>query len=106
MTSADQIVDRPLVEVVIDAIDTDDQLTDEVMYFVLAALEGSTALQELLDGPRPRVIGRQRTLEQPVGTFLTPSGGAGFRGTGQRETLEPHPATGITIASGRNGSGK
>lgn len=50
VTVADNAVDRPLVDVVIDAIDADNDLSDEAKYYVLAALEGPTALQELLDG--------------------------------------------------------
>ena len=50
VTVADNTVDRPLVDVVIDAIDADNDLSDEARYFVLAALEGPTSLQELLDG--------------------------------------------------------
>lgn len=50
MPVADNAVDRPLVDVVIEAIDADNELPDEVKCYVLAALEGPTALQELLDG--------------------------------------------------------
>lgn len=49
MPVADNAVDRPLVDVVIEAIDADNDLSDEVKYYVLAALEGPTALEELLD---------------------------------------------------------
>ncbi|MEK8070715.1 hypothetical protein [Rhodococcoides navarretei] len=43
MTVADNAVDRPVVDVVIDAIGADTDLFDEVKYYVLAALEGPTA---------------------------------------------------------------
>ncbi|WP_032364317.1 AAA family ATPase [Rhodococcoides fascians] len=109
MTVADNAVDRPLVDVVIDAIDADNDLSDEAKYFVLAALEGSTALQELLDGVStphvPEPSGSQ-LVEEPVGAFLTSITVAGFRGIGPKAALELHPAPGITIVSGRNGSGK
>ncbi|MBM7245194.1 hypothetical protein HQO12_19295 [Rhodococcus fascians] len=74
MPVADNAVDRPLVDVVIDAIDADNELSDEAKYFVLAALEGPTALQELLDGiSTPRVPEPSGTqfVEEPVGAFLT-----------------------------------
>ncbi|MEH6796233.1 MAG: AAA family ATPase [Rhodococcus sp. (in: high G+C Gram-positive bacteria)] len=109
MTVADNAVDRPLVDVVIDAIDADAELSDEVKYYVLAALEGPTSLQELLDGistPHVPEPSGSQLVEEPVGAFLTSIGVAGFRGIGPKATLELHPAPGITIVSGRNGSGK
>ncbi|WP_415977026.1 hypothetical protein [Rhodococcus sp. 077-4] len=63
MTIADNAVDRPLVDVVIEAIDADNDLSDEAKYYVLAALEGPTALQELLDGiSTPHVTERSGQL--------------------------------------------
>ncbi|CCQ15619.1 putative uncharacterized protein [Rhodococcus sp. AW25M09] len=109
VTVADNAVDRPLVDVVIDAIDADAELSDEVKYFVLAALEGPTSLQELLDGistPHVPEPSGSQLVEEPVGAFLTSIGVAGFRGIGPRAALQLHPAPGITIVSGRNGSGK
>lgn len=50
VTVADNAVDRPLIDVVIEAIDAGNYLADEVKYYVLAALEGPSALQEMLDG--------------------------------------------------------
>lgn len=67
MPVADNAVDRPLVDVVIDAIDADADLSDEVKYFVLAALEGPTSLQELLDGistPHVPEPSADRTVEE------------------------------------------
>ena len=62
MTVADNAVDRPLVDVVIDAIDADNDLSDEAKYYVLAALEGPTALQELLEASRPRTFRSRRVV--------------------------------------------
>ncbi|CAH0229658.1 AAA family ATPase [Rhodococcoides fascians] len=109
MTVADSAVDRPLVDVVIEAIDADDDLTDEVKLCVMAALEGPTSLQELLDGistPHVPEPSGSQLVEEPVGAFLTSITVAGFRGIGPKAALEMHPAPGITIVSGRNGSGK
>ncbi|MBX5333295.1 hypothetical protein HQO90_20070 [Rhodococcus fascians] len=50
MTDADNAVDRPLVDVVNEAVDADDHLSDDVKYCVLAALERPTTLRGLLDG--------------------------------------------------------
>jgi len=106
---ADNAVDRPLVDVVIEAIDADDELSNEAKYYVLAALEGPTALQELLDGistPHVPEPSGSQLVEEPVGAFLTSITVAGFRGIGPKGALKLHPAPGITIVSGRNGSGK
>ncbi|WP_052053394.1 hypothetical protein [Rhodococcoides fascians] len=43
-------VDRPLIDVVLDAIDADDTLKDDAKYLVLAALGGEKALHGQLDG--------------------------------------------------------
>ncbi len=41
VTGTDEAVDRPLMEVVFDAIDADNELADDAKYLVLAALEGA-----------------------------------------------------------------
>ena len=93
----------------IDAIDADDDLSDEVRDYVLAALEGPTSLQELLDGistpHAPRVSGR-RDCRRACRCVPDVHRWAGFRGIGQKATLELHPALGITVVTGRTGSGK
>ncbi|MBY4382622.1 hypothetical protein HQO24_12865 [Rhodococcus fascians] len=45
MTVADNAFDRPLVDVVIDAIDAVNDLSDLAKFYVLVAREGPTALQ-------------------------------------------------------------
>ncbi len=50
MTGTDEAVDRPLMEVVFDAIDADNDLADDAKYLVLAALEGTNELNDQLDG--------------------------------------------------------
>ncbi|WP_020112763.1 AAA family ATPase [Rhodococcus sp. 114MFTsu3.1] len=109
MTKPDEAVDRPLMEVVFDAIDADQDLADEAKYLVLAALEGIAELDDQLDGVtllQARRAAHGMTKEDPVGAFLTSIEVAGFRGIGPKSELTLHPAPGITIVSGRNGSGK
>lgn len=109
MTKPDEAVDRPLMEVVFDAIDADHELADEAKYLVLAALEGEKALGDQLDGVtllQARRAAHGDIAEDPVGAFLTSIEVAGFRGIGPKSELTLHPAPGITIVSGRNGSGK
>lgn len=108
MTGTEEAVDRPLMEVVLDAIDADNELADDAKYLVLAALEGTDHLSDQLDGVTLLQTRRaaQATIEKPVGAFLTSIEVAGFRGIGPKSELKLHPAPGITIVSGRNGSGK
>ena len=109
MTGTDKAVDRPLMEVVFDAIDEDNNLADDAKYLVLAALEGADELADQLDGVtllQTRRAAHGTIQEEPVGAFLTSIEVAGFRGIGPKSELKLHPAPGITIVSGRNGSGK
>ncbi|WP_245865647.1 AAA family ATPase [Rhodococcoides kyotonense] len=108
MSATDEAVDRPLMDVVVEAIDRDNELSDDAKYLVLAALDGTDALDEQLDGVAPVPVRRAAgaVREQPVGAFLTSIAVAGFRGIGPKSELRLHPAPGITIVSGRNGSGK
>ncbi len=49
VTAADEAVDRPLMEVVLDAIDADNELADDAKYLMLAALEGTVQVKDQLD---------------------------------------------------------
>lgn len=109
MKTANREAERSLDEVVWDAIDGDTNLPDAAKYLVLAALEGDDALSKQIGGAeqlrtRPETAGGPD--EEPVGAFLTSISVAGFRGIGPKAVLDLHPAPGITIVSGRNGSGK
>lgn len=97
------------MEVVFDAIDHEQDMSDDAKYLVLAALEGPDALADQLEGVasiQARRTADSTEREQPVGAFLTSISVAGFRGIGPKSELRLHPAPGITIVSGRNGSGK
>ncbi|WP_375426066.1 AAA family ATPase [uncultured Friedmanniella sp.] len=80
---------------------------DRTIDLVLAALEGPSELDAVLDGgsspERPQPVG-ERTA--PAGAFLAGLEVEGFRGIGPRTQLYLHPGPGLTVISGRNGSGK
>ncbi len=92
-------------------IDEDDSLDDGPGLIVLAALEGESALDAYLDqgtSPEaaegaPEAIG---SAPEPPGTFLKSLTVEGFRGIGEATTVELVPGPGLTVISGRNGSGK
>ncbi|TCK22775.1 AAA family ATPase [Pseudonocardia endophytica] len=99
----------PLVDVVLTLADEDGSTPDEVKYLVLAALDGDAALADAADGrydcPEPAPAGKGSSTE-PVGAFLQSITVSGFRGVGPERTLTLHPAPGLTVVAGRNGSGK
>ncbi len=106
--NADQ--SESLVDTVWALVETDAKLSGEAAYAVLAALESDAALSEYLDGTAspaaPTPTGGATTHVEPAGAFLESIDVAGFRGIGPRAKLELHPGPGITVVSGRNGSGK
>ncbi len=101
-----------LVDLVADWLCARDELTDEAKLVVLAALEGDDALLAALNGLDSRLAGREpsRAVEtaevQPAGAFLKTISVRGFRGIGPEARLRIRPGPGLTIVTGRNGSGK
>ena len=72
-------------------------------------MESDASLEAQLDGsasaPAAAGGGAASTVE-PAGAFLESITVRGFRGIGPAARLELHPAPGVTVISGRNGSGK
>lgn len=97
-----------LVDQIITLLDNDG-VGEESAYLVLAALESDEALADALGGqytlPKPNPT-HEIALPEPVGAFLRSIFVAGFRGIGKGDTLDLHPAPGLTVVAGRNGSGK
>ena len=75
---------------------------------VMAACEGRVAVESVLgSGEVEKTIPKPAsTPSEPPGVFLGPISVAGFRGVGQRATLDLAPGPGLTLVVGRNGSGK
>lgn len=84
-------------------------LPDEVALLILAALEGDTELDAYLaDGvevERPVPAADTPAIEAN-GVVLTSVTVEGFRGIGSAARLDIAPKPGLTIVTGRNGSGK
>lgn len=109
MTENGQTVEQSLTEVVWDLLDADSGLDEQAKYAVIAALESDDALKEQIDGtaaPVERPSADGAPVVEPLGAYLKSITVAGFRGIGPRATLEVSPYPGITVISGRNGSGK
>ncbi|MFW6600048.1 AAA family ATPase [Propionibacteriaceae bacterium Y2011] len=87
-----------------------DEIAEDVIDVVLAALTGDDDLDRLLGGgtatARPEPRREDSAVRAPGGTFLTEITVEGFRGIGPSTTLPLSPRPGLTIVAGRNGSGK
>lgn len=101
----------PVREEVEEMVAPEGNLPDDAKLLVLAALDGDEALASVLDGALSGPGGSPPAPQAPSGT--TPSGAfvksirvRGFRGIGPAATLDLRPVPGLTIVSGRNGSGK
>ncbi len=76
---------------------------------LLAACDGDAALDAVLGGataarPQPHATGGDAS--EPAGAYLRSVTVGGFRGIGKPVTLELDPGPGLTVVTGRNGSGK
>ncbi|HEX6968300.1 MAG TPA: AAA family ATPase [Micromonosporaceae bacterium] len=84
-------------------------LPEPAKELVLAALLGEEDLAAAVGGtPTRRPLPRPPEADdpEPVGTYLTGIEVTGFRGIGPTATLSLVPGPGLTIVTGRNGSGK
>lgn len=111
MAVAPPDVDRDLDAEVVARL-ADANLPREVDDLVLAALDGDDALAHALDGnapdrpdPHPPGAARQAPVE-PVGAYISRIRVAAFRGIGPEAALKLQPGPGLTVVTGRNGSGK
>lgn len=97
-----------------ELLEADEASETDAQYVVLAALEGADALADMLDNPAPAPTTEAEApadtdtdgSREPSGAFLESVTVSGFRGIGPQAKLPLHPAPGLTIVAGRNGSGK
>ncbi|NKE63344.1 AAA family ATPase, partial [Lentzea sp. PSKA42] len=84
-----------------------DDLTPRAAELVLAACRGEAALDRALDGaPVPEEAPKERTDVPGQGIFVSEIRVRGFRGIGPQARLPLAPGPGLTVVTGRNGSGK
>lgn len=108
LTSRDGIVnpDRSLYELVFDRVATSDE-RDRVQELVLAAFSDDVAFAAVLDGAAGGLEPGTRPLTASVPEmYLSRISVAGFRGVGPVRDLKLAPGPGLTLVTGRNGSGK
>jgi recombinational DNA repair ATPase RecF len=111
MAVAPPDVDRDLdADVVTRLADAD--LPQEVEDLILAALDSDEALADALGGshrdrPELQAAGAEDTAAaEPVGAYVSRVRVAAFRGIGPEAELRLRPGPGLTVVTGRNGSGK
>ncbi|GAA1790158.1 AAA family ATPase [Planosporangium flavigriseum] len=84
-------------------------LPESSVDLVFAALLGQSDLDAALGGAttaRPAASPENVGAAEPIGTYLSSIEVCGFRGIGQGSRLDLTPGPGLTIVTGRNGSGK
>jgi recombinational DNA repair ATPase RecF len=92
-----------------ELFDADEAVTDDIVFLVAAALKSDDDLAEQLgaDAAAPqRPATGTSDGPPPLRAFLRSITVSGFRGIGPSATLTLNPYRGITVISGRNGSGK
>ncbi|GAA1256250.1 ATP-binding protein [Pseudonocardia aurantiaca] len=98
-----------LHELLFERVVADPTQTERGRDLVVAAVEGDAALQALLaSGPPPATDGAARPArpDGPSGIYLRSIRAQGFRGVGPDAMLDLQPGPGLTVITGRNGSGK
>jgi energy-coupling factor transporter ATP-binding protein EcfA2 len=92
-----------------ELFDADEAVAEGTVYLVAAALQGDDELAEQIGSAAPppeRPAKEPAEGPAPLRAFIRSITVSGFRGIGPRATLELNPYRGITVISGRNGSGK
>ncbi|MFI7080233.1 AAA family ATPase [Micromonospora sp. NPDC049903] len=95
-------------QLILDNLDHAD-LPEAAKDLVIAAVLGEEDLADALGGGVPRrpvATASGADTPEPIGTYLASIEVTGFRGIGPTATLNLVPAPGLTIVTGRNGSGK
>lgn len=109
MTVDDAGLDGSVEAEVWELLTDNESVADETVYLVAAAMRGDDEFADQLGGDAP--VPERPKVEKidappPLRAFLRSITVSGFRGIGGRATLEVNPYCGITVISGRNGSGK
>lgn len=110
MGTVEEAIEQDTIREVWELLDSDEAIGEQAMYLVAAALEGEEQLFAQAGGSsalsRPDSGAETTPTPDPVVAFLRAVTVAGFRGIGPSSRLEVPPRPGITVISGRNGSGK
>ncbi|SDH11610.1 AAA family ATPase [Pseudonocardia oroxyli] len=96
-----------LYELLIERLLADDAVDDATSGLILAAWSGDDALADALAGRgAPTAEPPSETEAEHPDVYLAAVHAEGFRGIGRPATLQLAPGPGLTLVTGRNGSGK
>jgi hypothetical protein len=96
-----------LADWLLDRASEENALSERAQLVVLGALMGDDALDHVLAGDSAVAPTASVNAERhPSRAFLKSIAVEGFRGVGPRAVLPLHPAPGLVVIAGRNGSGK
>ncbi|MEQ3554642.1 AAA family ATPase [Pseudonocardia nematodicida] len=100
--------ERGLHDLLVEHLTTDEQVDADVTGLVLAAWSGAEDLAETLAGRSTPAADPSTPADapEPPEAYLAAVHVAGFRGIGEEYTLPLRPGPGLTLVTGRNGSGK
>lgn len=103
-------MDDALLTALFERLDADRSLHPAASEFVVAALDSEQALAQAIGGTAPSRPNtgpvREDASEPAAVAYLRAIAVEGFRGIGERRTLEVRPGPGLTVVMRRNGSGK
>ena len=101
--------ERRLHDLLTERLDTDPTVDEPLSRIVLAAWTGADVLARAIEG-RPDIaadaVGAPPPVEPAPDVYLAAIHAEGFRGVGPMATLPLRPGPGLTLITGRNGSGK
>jgi hypothetical protein len=97
-----------LHELLFERVVADPALSGRPADLVIAAAESDEAVQAVLDGGSAPATADDVAPppDGPSGIYLRSIRAQGFRGVGPSATLDLQPGPGLTVVTGRNGSGK
>ncbi|HZZ47086.1 MAG TPA: AAA family ATPase [Pseudonocardia sp.] len=95
-----------LYELLLERITRDSELEERPTQLLLAAWTGDDQLRAVLAGENVRFPTAEPEPVRPPEVFLSAVHVQGFRGVGPHATLKLDPGPGLTLVTGRNGSGK
>ncbi|TWF75643.1 RecF/RecN/SMC family protein [Pseudonocardia hierapolitana] len=98
-----------LHELLFERVVADPTLSSTSADLVLAAVESEEALTAVLNGgsaPPRADVAEGAEPDGPSGIYLRSIRAQGFRGVGPAAALDLQPGPGLTVVTGRNGSGK
>lgn len=98
-----------LHELLFERVVADPTLSSTSADLVLAAVESGEALAAVLNGgsaPPRADVAEGAEADDPSGIYLRSIRAQGFRGVGPAAALDLQPGPGLTVVTGRNGSGK